>query len=221
MMAQKSKYIALLIALTYFTYLLIEITIQYIPYHPDVAFLRIKQHYIDVPFFLTLFYVHVYTAIFSMVAGFTQFSETILKRWRRVHRYSGWFYIVIVLLFAAPSGLYIGIYANGGLSSQIAFILLALGWFAFTATALIKIRKHDYQSHRYFMMRSFSLALSAITLRAWKYVIVAIFEPRPMDVYIIVAWLGWILNLFVAELLVLRLKRNRRLKRTANAQKTK
>ncbi len=206
-MLKKSKNIGLLIILAYFCYLLLEITLQYVPYHPDVAFLRIKQEYIDIPFYLPLFYVHVYTAIFSMLAGFTQFSETIQRKWRHVHRYSGWFYVLVVLLLAAPSGFYIGVYANGGLSSQIAFILLAVGWFAFTAIAVWKIRKHDYQGHRDFMIRSFSLALSAITLRAWKYIIVALFHPRPMDVYIIVAWLGWVLNLFIAEIIILRLRR--------------
>jgi hypothetical protein len=54
------------------------------------------------------------------------------------------------------------------------------------------------------MIRSFALALSAITLRAWKYVIVAALQPRPMDVYVVAAWLGWALNLAVAEWIIYR-----------------
>jgi hypothetical protein len=52
------------------------------------------------------------------------------------------------------------------------------------------------------MLRSFALALSAITLRAWKYALVAIFHPRPMDVYQLVAWLGWVLNLVIIEVYI-------------------
>ena len=52
------------------------------------------------------------------------------------------------------------------------------------------------------MLRSFALALSAITLRAWKYVLVALFHPHPMDVYRWVAWLGWVLNLAVVEIFI-------------------
>ena len=94
---------------------------------------------------------------------------------------------MIILLFAAPSGFFIGVYANGGLSSQIAFVLLAVLWFVFTLVALRKAIKKDFKSHQYFMIRSFSLTLSAISLRAWKVIIVYFFHPKPMDVYIIVA----------------------------------
>ena len=56
------------------------------------------------------------------------------------------------------------------------------------------------------MIRSFSLTLSAISLRAWKVVLVYLFHPKPMDVYLIIAWLGWGLNLFIAEIIIYRLK---------------
>jgi hypothetical protein len=52
------------------------------------------------------------------------------------------------------------------------------------------------------MYRSFALTLSAITLRLWKYLLVGVFHPRPMDVYQVVAWLGWTLNLIVAEWII-------------------
>ena len=95
-----------------------------------------------------------------------------------------------------------GIYANGGLSSQIAFILLAILWFLFTTLALLKAKNKDFIAHEKWMVRSFSLAISALTLRAWKYVLVYFFHPKPMDVYLIVAWLGWVLNLVIAELII-------------------
>ena len=54
------------------------------------------------------------------------------------------------------------------------------------------------------MIRSFALTLSAITLRLWKYLIVLAFQPRPMDVYHIVAWLGWVVNLIIAEIIIFK-----------------
>jgi hypothetical protein len=95
-----------------------------------------------------------------------------------------------------------GIYANGGVTSQVAFCILAVLWIYFTAMAIIKIRKKDIISHRAFIIRSFALTLSAITLRAWKYLIIFAFHPGPMDAYRIVAWLGWIPNLLIAELII-------------------
>jgi len=197
--------IVLISILGLFFMLLVQITLQYIPFDSDVAFLRIKQSYLSKPFYLSLFYVHVYSAIFSVLAGLTQFFKAFQVKYKFVHRYLGWFYVLIVLLLAAPSGFYIGIYANGGLSSQTSFVLLSILWFIFTALALYFALRKNYIQHKNFMIRSFALTLSAITLRAWKYLIVYWLHPKPMDVYVVVAWLGWVLNLLVAEIIIYKL----------------
>jgi hypothetical protein len=102
-----------------------------------------------------------------------------------------------------------GFYANGGLSSRTAFVMLALLWIFFTAMALYKAKQKDFRAHRHYMIRSFALTLSAITLRAWKYAITNSFELPPMDVYRSVAWLGWLPNLIFAEYLIRRDKKRK------------
>jgi uncharacterized membrane protein len=192
----------LLVIYGYLSYLLIVISLQYIPYNTDVAFLRIKQDVIDVPFYKLAFFTHVYTAVFVLPAGFTQFSGFIRKNFPRIHKYSGWVYAIVVICLAGPAGFYMGLFANGGLTSQVSFCLLAVLWIYFTGAALAKVIRGDVKSHRQFLIRSFALTLSAITLRAWKYLLVFLFQPRPMDVYEIVAWLGWIPNLIIAEIII-------------------
>lgn len=194
----------LILIYSFFCYLLFQITIQYIPINTDTAFLRIKQDYIHLIHYRVAFFAHVFSSIFVLLAGFTQFSKVIYQKLPKVHRRMGWFYVLIVILLAGPSGFVIGIYANGGLSSQIAFCLLAILWMFFTFKAVQSIRNKNITNHKEWMIRSFSLALSAITLRAWKYIIVAVFHARPMDTYIIVAWLGWVLNLLIAEYIIYR-----------------
>ncbi|MBI1224376.1 MAG: DUF2306 domain-containing protein [Bacteroidetes bacterium] len=181
---------------------MVQITLQYIPINTDVAFLRIKQEYVGFLHYRLAFFAHAFSAIFVLLAGFTQFSGHIRIKYPALHKYAGWLYVAVTLLLAAPSGFVIGLYANGGLSSQIAFCLLAVFWFCFTGMAIFSIKKQDYLAHQRWMFRSFALALSAITLRAWKYVLVALFHPKPMDVYVIVAWLGWVLNLILAEIII-------------------
>lgn len=195
-------YAVLIILYAFFAYLLLKISLQYIPYDTDVAFLRIKQDVINIPLYKLAFFTHVYTAVFVLPAGFTQFSVNIRRKLPVLHRYTGWLYAAVVVLLAGPSGLYMGIFANGGLISQISFVLLAALWIWFTAVAVLKAVQGDYKTHREFLIRSFALTLSAITLRAWKYLLVFLFEPRPMDVYQIVAWLGWIPNIIIAELII-------------------
>ncbi|MBC8045212.1 MAG: DUF2306 domain-containing protein [Fimbriimonadaceae bacterium] len=194
----------LLLAYIFFCYLMLLIVLQYIPMGTDTAFLNIKQDYIHMPFYLPAFYIHVFTAVLALPAGFTQFSKYLQKNYKPFHRINGRIYVFSVLLFGSTSGFIIGIYANGGILSQIAFCLLAVLWFYFTLMAFIKARQKKIIEHKKMMYRSFALTLSAITLRAWKYVIVYLFEPQPMDVYRIVAWLGWVLNLIIAEIIIFK-----------------
>lgn len=197
----------LLALYAYFCYLMLKITLQYIPFDTDVAFLRIKQDYISRTYYQWAFFIHAYTAILALAAGFTQFSPLIRSQFPQIHRISGWLYLIVVLLLAGPSGIIIGIHANGGWSSQFGFCLLGILWIYFSWIALQKIKQRDIQAHRDFMYRSFALALSAISLRAWKYIIVAIWQPRPMDTYRVVAWLGWVGNLILAEIIISYIKK--------------
>jgi uncharacterized membrane protein len=185
-------------------FLMVEIAAQYITLESDVAFLRIKQQFVHLWYYRFGFFAHALFTLLVLPAGFTQFSKNIRSKYSRLHRLVGKIYVFSVLFIAAPSGLLLAIYANGGWSSQLAFSLLAILWFFTTWIAFRKIRLGEIKEHQKYMIRSYALALSAITLRAWKYAIVAIFHPRPMDVYQIVAWLGWVLNLAVAELIILK-----------------
>lgn len=181
---------------------MLEITLQYIPINLDVAFLRIKQDYIHLKHYQFAFFIHVFSAILVLLAGFTQFSKKIRTQYYQVHKWSGWLYASVTVLLAAPSGFIIGLYANGGWSAQIAFCLLAILWVVFTIIAVVKVIQKDIVAHQNWMLRSFALAMSAITLRVWKYVLVALFHPRPMDVYRWIAWLGWVVNLIIVEIYI-------------------
>ena len=105
-------------------------------------------------------------------------------------------------MVTGPSGLLMSFYANGGVSSQTAFVLLSVLWMGFTAMALYKAIKKDFTAHRIFMIRSFALTLSAITLRCWKVLLVNFTDIQPMDRYRIIAWLAWTLNLIIAEWII-------------------
>ena len=111
----------------------------------------------------------------------------------------GYIYVINILLVTGPAGLLMSFYANGGITSKIAFVLLSFLWIYFTAVALFKAIKKQFIAHRIFMIRSFALTLSAVSLRCWK-VLIATFTDMPlMDRYRLIAWLGWVLNLIIAE----------------------
>ena len=121
-------------------------------------------------------------AVLRLLAGFHQFAGALQLTYPRLPRRIGYVYITDVLIIAVRAGLLMGFYANCGLSSRIAFVLLAVLWIYFTAMALVKAKQKDFTAHRNFMIRSYALTLSAITLRAWKYAITNTVELPPLDV---------------------------------------
>ena len=136
------KNILWLIVFGYFFILMLAITLKYIPLDTNIAFLQIKQTEVTrIPYSLTFFYIHIYSAIFALVAGFTQFNKFLLNRFTTIHKIIGKLSVYVVLFLAAPSGLVIGYYANGGLISKIAFILLSILWFFFTLQGIVVVIK--------------------------------------------------------------------------------
>ncbi|RJE70718.1 hypothetical protein BGP76_10910 [Reichenbachiella sp. MSK19-1] len=188
--------------LGYFSYLMILITIQYIPIDFKAAFLGIKQNEIELPYYRLAFFIHVYSSIFTLLIGFFQFSNTIRKRYPRLHRSIGKFYIGTIVILAGPSGLVMGYHANGGIYSQISFCLLSILWIYFSLMAYKYARAKKWTLHKNFIYRSYALTLSAISLRLFKWIIVGTFALPPMDTYQIVSWLGWIVNLGIAEFII-------------------
>lgn len=198
--------LVLLATLAFFVWQMVRISVAYVPYNTDVGFLRIKQDYIDIDHWRIAFFTHVYFSIWVLLAGFTQFSAKIRDNNPKLHRIFGYIYAVDVLFITGPAGLLMGFYANGGITSKVAFITLAIAWIFCTAMAIKKIKQGDYAGHRDYMIRSYALTLSALTLRAWKWSINNSVELPPMDVYRVVAWLGWVPNLLIAEFIIWRYK---------------
>ncbi|SHL30583.1 Predicted membrane protein [Chryseobacterium carnipullorum] len=192
----------IIIGFGYFFWLMLKITLEYIPLNPNVSFLMIKQTEVqDRPEYLSFFYTHVYTSIFVLFFGFL----AILRKdfgIKNFHRNIGKVYIFLILILAAPSGIYMGFFANGGKLSKISFVILGSLWWFSTYKAYQSARQKRFKEHKQWMWRSFALTLSALTLRIWKVIIVYLFHPNPMDVYQIIAWLGWIPNILLIEYLI-------------------
>ncbi|RKS96501.1 DUF2306 domain-containing protein [Chryseobacterium defluvii] len=192
----------LVLGFGYFFWLMLNITLEYIPLQTEVSFLMIKQTEVEQrPEYLPFFYTHVYTSIFVLLSGFLAIIRKDFGI-RNFHKNSGKIYIALLLIFSAPSGIYMGIFANGGFYSKISFVALGCLWWYSTFKAYRYARQRKFKLHKQWMWRSFALTLSAVTLRMWKVIIVYLFHPNPMDVYQIIAWLGWIPNLLFIEYLI-------------------
>lgn len=188
------------------TFLMLRIILRYFSFDDETGFMQVKQDYIHNNFWKTAFYIHVFSSIFTLIAGFTQFSGFILKKYRRVHRLLGKLYAYDILLINFPAGMVIALYANGHWPTRTAFVILDLLWFYFTYKGVQMIRRGNVQAHRKFMILSYSLTLSAITLRTWKLILANTLHLPPLTLYMTDAWMGFVPNLLFAWWYVNRTK---------------
>lgn len=193
----------LLLGLAFFSFLMIRLTLPYTALRDDVNFLQSKQGVYYLTYWRISFYTHVFTSSFVLLAGFTQFSGSILRRWPRLHRSVGYAYILIVVFVSGPAGLVMGFYANGGFPARTSFVLLASLWIVFTALAWWYAMRKRFILHGAFLYRSYALTLSALTLRSYTFLLQwTQADIHPRDLYIVTAWLSWVPNLLIAEWLI-------------------
>jgi Na+-transporting NADH:ubiquinone oxidoreductase subunit NqrE len=183
-----------LMATKVWPYLGFEYAIHFLGTKPDAVLQR--------PVFQWGFYVHITTSTVVMAAGIVQIWPYIARRWPVLHRYLGRVYAALILLLAAPSGLVLAVYANGGLSTQVGFALQCVVWWAFTAIAWWEIRQRQHLQHIEMMLRSLAITLAAFSLRSESYLMKSLLNTKPMETYLTVTWLSWVGNWMLIELAI-------------------
>lgn len=194
--------IALLLLLAVFSALMIQLSVPYFTTRYDVDFLLTKQKIIHLKHWRYSFYTHITCSIFALIAGFTQFSKYLIQNKKLIHRAMGYIYVSDILLLAGPSGLIMSFYSNGTIVAKTSFVLLSCLWILFTGVALLKAKAGDFISHRNWMIRSYALTLSAISLRLFALILPAFIHLSAHDEYALIAWLSWTINLVIAELII-------------------
>ncbi|MFB6455396.1 DUF2306 domain-containing protein [Chitinophaga sp. Hz27] len=203
------RLITLYLLLSVATILMLNTVLQYVSFKDNVGFLQYKQAYLHIGIWKLAFYTHVFSSILTLAAGFTQFMPSILQENKKLHRLIGRIYAWDILLINFPAGFIMAIYANGMLPSKIAFVVLDYLWAWFTLKAILAAKKGNIQLHKEFMIRSYALTLSAITLRTWKVVLGNTLVPDPELLYKIDAWLGFVPNILLAEWYIRNNRKNK------------
>jgi uncharacterized membrane protein len=191
--------LAAYLAINVGTLLMLNLIAQYTSFDDHVGFLQAKQDYIHIRPWKVAFYIHVFSSLLTLAAGFTQFSSELLARHRCIHRLIGRIYVWAILAVNFPAGLIMAICANGGAPSKIAFLLLDGLWFWFTLKAVIEVRRGRIALHRDYMIRSYALTFSAVTLRTWRIVFTTFTDLDPATIYMLDAWMGFMPNLLFVE----------------------
>jgi hypothetical protein len=151
------------------------------------------------------FYTHILLGAIALLTGWSQFSKRIRNKNLTVHRTLGKIYLISVIL-SGSAGLYIAYYATGGIIAVLGFGGLAIAWLFTTSKAYVNIRNKNIDQHQYWMVRSYALCFAAVTLRIWLPLFQFALGMEFIEAYKIIAWLCWVPNVVVAELIVRSLK---------------
>lgn len=151
------------------------------------------------------FYGHIILGGIALLVGWIQFSPKLRRNRMSLHRNIGKLYILSVLI-SAVCGVYIAQFATGGISNVIGFSLSGVVWFTTTFVAYTSVRKGQITKHENFMIYSYAVCFSAVTLRVWLPLLTALTNDF-IIAYRIVGWLSWVPNLFVAYYIIRRIQR--------------
>lgn len=147
------------------------------------------------------FYLHISFGGIALLSGFSQFIKKLRDSSITLHRTLGKIYLVSVAA-SGVSGLYIAMFATGGIISILGFSSLSMMWLFTSLQAYRAIRNRDIQKHQHWMIRSYALCFAAVTLRLWAPLLQFGFGMEFTIAYRAVSWLSWLPNLLLAEIII-------------------
>jgi uncharacterized membrane protein len=154
---------------------------------------------------LAAFYIHIVFGGVALATGWSQFNEKLRHKNVDFHRTVGKAYLISVFV-SGISALYLATYATGGLIATMGYYTLALAWTGTSLQAYRVVRLGNIEGHRAWMIRSYALCWAAVMLRIWIPLLTHGFGLEVVTTYRIIAWLSWVPNLVVAEIVVRRLR---------------
>ncbi len=187
---------------------LVGIALSYFNFETDYHFLRTKQRLLSNKIWLICFYVHLFFGAICILSGLPLFFNRLIDVHSRTHKMMGKIYIVSILYLTGPTGFYLAFFAEGGPWASLGFILMSFAWMIPTYIALQKIIQNDIEGHYRWMIRSYCMTLSGVTLRlltplgAWY---LGIGEQTN---FIITSYASWIINIIIGEIIVIYTTRN-------------
>jgi len=190
------------IPLIFLSLLLVYNTLPYFSFDRHFSFLEERTVLYAKMIWRWSFYIHIAAGAICITTAVIQFSSWILKKRNKIHIWSGKMYVMVVLLFGAPTGFYMTFFAKGGYWERGCFMTMAIFWFYTTYKGFVSAaREKNFIAHKFWMMRSYAMALTAITFRVYHLLFFAA-NWNHFDNYSISLWLSVVGNALMAEAII-------------------
>ncbi|WEK54461.1 MAG: DUF2306 domain-containing protein [Candidatus Cohnella colombiensis] len=159
---------------------------------------------------------HAISAGLALIIGWLQFVKKIRHRFPNIHRMIGYFYSAFIVI-GGITGLYLAFYSNGGWSAHLGFAMLSTLWLYTLYRGINSVvMKRDHVEHGKWMIRNYALSCAAISLRLYTGASAGLLGLMDTnETFVVIAWLCWVPNLFIAELIN---SKHKRLQRPYNSE---
>jgi hypothetical protein len=148
------------------------------------------------------FYIHLPFGILCLLLPLLSFSKRLFKTSTHFHSIIGRAYVWITVCIVCPTGMYLALYAKGGLITQIGFMIQGVLLALFTWRGYKAIQSGEKVIHMQAMIRSYAVATVVLSFRIFHILFFILRVPYG-DNYAISQWLGLTTNLLLAEIIIL------------------
>jgi hypothetical protein len=187
----------------FFSLLLVYNTIPYFSFSSEFSFIEERVLLFAKPLYWWCFYVHIFAGMWCISTALLQFSSWILKKRKKIHIWSGKIYVFVVLILGAPTGMYMSFFAKGSMAERMLFMFMAMTWFITTVRGLQAVHQRNIISHKNWMIRSYTMAMTAVTFRIY-HIIFYLLEWDHMNNYEVSLWISVVGNILAAEYIIWR-----------------
>ena len=187
--------------------LLVYNTLPYFSFNKEFSFIEERSFLFQSGLYSVCFYIHIFAGSVCILTALIQFSRYILKKSKAIHRWSGKVYVAVVLFLGAPTGLYMSFFAKGSFWERLLFMFMAAVWFITTLYGLSTIHKRNIVAHKVWMMRSYAMAMTAVTFRVY-HIVFYLLDWGHLENYELSLWISVLGNMLFAEWIIYRQSRN-------------
>lgn len=146
------------------------------------------------------FYVHIFAGPVVLFNGLILLNDYVRLHHRGWHRWLGRMQVGVLILLLLPSSAVMAPYAFGGWAAGLSFLVLSAATAVCAVIGVVHARRHRFDLHRAWMLRSYVLICSAVPLRLISGAASLVGVPSPEDAYIVAAWTSWVLPLAAYEI---------------------
>jgi hypothetical protein len=147
------------------------------------------------------FYTHLPTGVICLLAPIFLFTQRHFKKTLSVHQLIGKMYVWITLILVCPTGMYLALYAKGGVITQAGFMLQGVLLAFYTWKGYQNIITGNKMMHVQYMVRSYAVVTVVLSFRILHILFFLLKVPYQQN-YAISQWLGVMGNLLLAELII-------------------